>query len=364
MNLPTLTVRNVTARAVNAPIKLPLTTSRGTVGTAPFVLVDLETEEGITGHGYAFCYMDLAAPFICKVVSRIAEMVQGDTIEPDVLYRKLLNGFTLIGNEGSLGMALSAFDIACWDALAKAANLPLSKLLGADRASVPAYNSKGLSLKDPDALADEALALLDEGFKAVKLRLGRDDAEADLKAARAVRDAIPADTVLMADYNQALDPDEMLARLPALEAFDLHWIEEPIRHDDFAGSARLVEASTIPIQIGENFNSPQVMAAAIAAKACHYAMPDLGRIGGVTAWREAAHLASDAKMPMSSHLYSEVSAHCLAATPTCHWLEVVDWAEGFLQEPLRIEQGRAIIPETPGAGIEWDEAAVERYRKD
>ena len=86
MNSPQLTIRAVTARAVNAPVELPLTTSRGTVSIAPLVLVDLETEEGITGHGYAFCYMDLAAPFLLTVVQRIDEMVRGETVDPKSLY--------------------------------------------------------------------------------------------------------------------------------------------------------------------------------------------------------------------------------------------------------------------------------------
>ena len=362
MNSPQLTIRAVTARAVNAPVELPLTTSRGTVSIAPLVLVDLETEEGITGHGYAFCYMDLAAPFLLTVVQRIDEMVRGETVDPKSLYHMLRSRFTLIGSEGSLGMALSAFDIACWDACAKAAGLPLAKVLGSDRKTIPAYNSKGLSLKPQEGLADEAKSLLAEGFKAIKLRLGRDDPQADLAAAQAVLNAVPDDTVIMVDYNQALDPDEMMARLPALEAFNFTWIEEPIRHDDFQGSARVTAASNIPIQTGENFNSPEVMAAAIEMKACHYAMPDLCRIGGVSGWLEAADIAAAANMSISSHLYPEVSAHLLAATPTCHYLEYVDWAEPILKISTRIKNGEAIIPDTPGAGLEWDEVAVEQYQ--
>ena len=361
MDIPPLTIRAITARAVPAPVKLPLTTSRSTVDVASLVLVDLETDEGITGHGYAFCYMDLAAPFLLTVIKRIEDMVRGEIVDPTALYHSLRNRFTLIGSEGSLGMALSAFDVACWDACAKAAGQPLAQLLGATRRTIPAYNSKGLSLKEPAALADEAQRLLGEGFKAIKLRLGRMNAKVDRAAAQAVRAAVPGDTAIMVDYNQALDPDDMIARLAGLEEFDLTWIEEPIRHDDFRGCARITAASSIPIQTGENFNSPQVLAAAIDAKACNYVMPDLGRIGGVSGWRAAARIAETASMPMSSHLYPEVSAHLLAATPTCHFLEYVDWAEPILKTPTRIEDGVAIIPDTPGAGLEWDEEAVARH---
>lgn len=220
MELPSLQIRSVRARAVNAPIITPLITSRGSVDVAPLLLVDVETEEGVTGHGYAFCYMDLAAPFLVSVIERIDEMVRGEAADPRFLYKSLRGRFTLVGTEGSLGMALSAFDIACWDACAKAAGLPLYKLLGSNRNTIPAYNSKGLSLKEPAELADEALALLGEGFKAVKLRLGRRDVMADREAAKVVREAVPAGTVVMVDYNQALTPEDMIGRLALLEKFD------------------------------------------------------------------------------------------------------------------------------------------------
>ena len=91
-------------------------------------------------------------------------------------------------------------------------------------------------------------------------------------------------------------------------------------------------------------------------------MPDLARIGGVTGWMQARRHRRRARHPMSSHLFPEVSAHLLAATPTCHWLEYVDWADAILQEPLRIEDGHAVVPDRPGIGLAWDEAAVARYR--
>lgn len=91
-------------------------------------------------------------------------------------------------------------------------------------------------------------------------------------------------------------------------------------------------------------------------------MPDLERIGGVTGWLDAAQLAASRGMPMSSHLYPEISAHLLAATPSAHWLEYVDWAEKIVEEPLQIRDGQAVVPDRPGNGLAWNIAAVERYR--
>ncbi len=151
-------------------------------------------------------------------------------------------------------------------------------------------------------------------------------------------------------------------RATALASEGAAWLEEPIRHDDIAGNARIAAAGKMPLQIGENFNGVEAMAAALEARACHLVMPDLARIGGVTGWVQAADLAAAHGMPMSSHLFPEVSAHLLAVTPTAHWLEYVDWADAVVREPLKIVDGMAIVPDRPGAGLEWDDAAVERYR--
>ncbi|HLA21752.1 MAG TPA: enolase C-terminal domain-like protein, partial [Pseudolabrys sp.] len=146
------------------------------------------------------------------------------------------------------------------------------------------------------------------------------------------------------------------------DAEDIAWLEEPIGHDDYAGAALLARELKVPIQIGENFSLPQAMAVAIAQGAADYVMPDLERIGGVTGWRQAADLAAVNRIKMSSHLFPEVSAHLLAATPTCHFLEYVDWANVLVQEPLLIADGHAVVPQRPGHGMVWDPAAVERFR--
>src|SRR5690606_26719147 len=152
-----------------------------------------------------------------------------------------------------------------------------------------------------------------EGFGAIKLRLGRPEARADLEVLRAVHRAIGPEVHLMVDFNQALTTAEALARGRLIDAEGgVDWIEEPIRADDFAGNARLARELATPIQLGENFMGPEQMAQALAARACDYVMPDAQRIGGVTGWMRAAALAQGAGLEMSSHLFPEVSAHLLA----------------------------------------------------
>jgi mandelate racemase len=362
VSTPRLTLRALRARGVDVPMKLPLGTSAATIRSAPLLLIDLDTEEGITGHSYLFCYLPAAAPAISALLGEIERAVKGERVAPAELWGKLARRFRLIGVQGIVRMAMSGFDIACWDALALAAGKPLAALLGGAPRRIRAYNSNGLGLMAPGAAADEAERLLEGGFRAVKLRLGHPTLRADLAAVRAVRKRLPDAVELMVDFNQALSVTEALERGRAIDSEGLAWIEEPIRHDDFRGCAELARELATPVQIGENFSLPEQMAEALAAKACDFVMPDLERIGGVTGWQRAAKIAAERKRPMSSHLFPETSAHLLAVTPTRHYLEYVDWASAILAEPLRIVDGEAVIPDRPGTGVAWNEDAVQRYR--
>jgi mandelate racemase len=357
-----LTIRGVRTTPVLVPMNYALGTSAARVTEAPLLLIDLETEEGITGRTYLFCYRPSGARAVALLIEDAVSLIKGEHVRPADIAARLARRFALIGVTGTVRMALSGLDTAMWDALAVAAGRPLASMLGGSPRPVPAYNSCGLGLMAPDAVADEAVRLTERGFKAVKLRLGYATLDEDLAALKAVRKRLGAGIEVMVDYNQALSAEDAMVRAPALASEGAAWLEEPIRHDDMAGNARLAAAGKLPLQIGENFNGVEAMAAALQARACHLVMPDLARIGGVTGWVQAAKLAAAHDVPMSSHLFPEVSAHLLAGTPTAHWLEYVDWADAIVREPLKIVDGMAIVPDRPGAGLEWDGAAVERYR--
>jgi mandelate racemase len=362
--LPPLTLRAITAVPVEVPLNFVLGTSQQALRQVPLLLIDVVTEEGVTGRAYLFCYLKAAQPGIMSIVGEIESLSKGERIDPAALAAKFARRFALIGIQGIVRMALAGFDTACWDVLAIAADKPLVTFLGAQAKPIPAYNSCGLGLKDDlGELAAEAETLVNMGgFGAVKLRLGYPTAAGDIAAVRAVRKRIGDDIALMVDYNQALTLDEALLRGRALDAENIYWLEEPIRHDDYAGAARLARELNTPIQIGENFSLPANMQVAIDAGAADYVMPDLERIGGVSGWMQAAEIAAARQLKMSSHLFPEVSAHLLAATPTCHYLEYVDWANELVEQPLAIENGHAIIPQRPGNGMVWKPEAVERYR--
>ncbi len=356
-----LTIHGLTTRAVRVPMRRPLGTSRGVVREAPLVLVDLETDQGVTGRSYIWAYTDTGARVLRQLVAEVLSMVKGDPVAPAALHKKVSGRYALIGREGLPQMALSALDVAAWDALARAAGLPLVRLLGGEVRPVPAYNSNGLGLVGAEAAAAEAVEIVGEGFSAVKLRLGYPTLAADLAAVRAVRDAVPAGTRILTDYNQALSVAEAIRRGYALDGEGIAWIEEPIRHDDHAGCAKVAQELSTPIQIGENFIGTYAMRLALEAEASDFVMPDLARIGGVTGWLRAAGLAEAYGVEMSSHLFPEASAHLLAVTPTAHYLEYVDWAAPILAEPLRVVDGLAQVPDRPGTGVEWNEDAVRRY---
>ena len=362
MTMPQLTVRAIRCTPVEVPIKHVLGTSRAEIRAAPLMLIDLETEEGVVGRAYLFCYLRAAAVGIAGIAAEIERMVKGQRLAPEAQFAALSRRFTLIGVQGIVRMALSGFDVAAWDALAIAAGQPLARFLGAEPRPVRAYNSNGLGLMEPLRLADEAEELVAEGFTAIKLRMGHATLEADLAALAAVRGRVGAEVLIMVDYNQALCVDEAMKRGNALDAEGVYWLEEPIRHDDYGGAARLAQALKTPVQIGENFSLPAAMEEALERGACDYVMPDLERIGGVTGWRQAAALAAARGIPMSSHMFPEASAHLLAATPTAHWLEYFDWSATILEQPLEIANGAAIPPSRPGTGITWNRDAVERYR--
>ena len=221
--LTQLTIREVKTSAVEVPMTYPLGTSAATVRKAPLLLIDLETEEGVTGRTYLFCYRPSVPRAVDVVLRDAVALVKGKTAAPLDIAAKLRRRFALIGVASVVRMALSALDMAIWDALAVAAGLPLAALLGAKPRPIPAYNSSGLGLMSPEAAADEAEKLLAGGFRSVKLRLGHPTLEEDLAVTRAVRKRLPDAIAPPVDYNQALTVTEAIRRGRALESEGIAW---------------------------------------------------------------------------------------------------------------------------------------------
>ncbi len=282
---------------------------------------------------------------------------------PVDLDRTMRGRFTLFGGaRGLQGMAVAGIDMAAWDALAVSTGVPLATLLGGAPRPIPAYNSLGMI--PADEAADVAAKTVAAGFRGLKIKVGWPSLAQDLAAVRAARRALPDDVALMVDFNQSLTVAEALRRGHALDGEGVAWIEEPVRADDHRGAADVAAALATPVQIGENFSGPFEMEEALRLRASDLVMPDVQQIGGVTGWLRAAALAQAAGVPCSSHLFIEASAHLLAVTPTCHWIEYLDVAAPVLAEPLRPVDGTLAAASRPGLGLAWDAAAVRRYLLD
>ncbi len=355
---PRLTIRAIRARAVDLAPHRPMETAAGAMTSTPLVLIDLLTEEGVTGKSYVRCYTPVALAPLAALVANLAAVLRGETAAPFAVERILGQQFRLLGPQGLTGIAMAGIDMALWDARAKACGVPLVALLGGEPRPIPAYAS--LRTMSPQGAAAEATEMLTLGFTALKVKIGRGDLAADLAVIRAVKQAVGDGIRLMVDYNQSLSVPEAIDRARALDAEGLYWIEEPTRADDFAGHARIAREARTAIQLGENWWGPHDAAKSIAAGASDHAMLDVMKLGGVTGWLRAAALVEAAGLPASSHAFPEVSVHLLGVTPTCRWLEYLDHVGPILTEQVRIVDGQAVTPDRPGAGLEWDEDAVQR----
>ena len=354
-----LTIRSITARAIVLKLERPVVARIATLSEWPVILIDLQTEQGITGRSYLEPYIVKSMRYLVPALQDFGEMLKGRQLAPVELFHAARKSLHFVGYEGLSMIAASGLDMAAWDALAKAANQPLCVLLGGTVGSVKSYNSNGLWLKSPEAVAAEAIELRDEGgFTGLKLRLGRERIADDLATLDAVRKAVGEGIHLMVDFNQGLTFAEALQRCHMIDDYGLAWIEEPIVYDNLDGYARLAAELKTPLQIGENFYGPREMYKALQRGACDLVMPDFMRIGGVTGWMRAAAIAGSAGIPMSTHLYPEVAAHVMRVTETAHWLEWQDWADPIVQKPYEMLDGLLHIPDVPGVGLEWNEDVV------
>ncbi len=351
-------IQGVKARAVVAPLERPVRTAVGTIPAAPLVLIDITTSQGVVGHSYLFAYTPVALAPLVQLINAIAPELKGRHAAPLEHMREFDRRFRLVGCQGLIGMAISGIDMALWDATARAAGQPMVHLLGGVPSPLPAYDSYGVV----DPIADEQTILqsVEQGFRAIKIKLGDGGHDKDEAAVRAVRKMIGPEIRLMVDYNQSLDPLEACRRIERLAQYDLDWVEEPVRAEDIQGHARVRAASKVPVQTGENWWFPRDMANAIAAGASDLAMLDIMKIGGVTGWLSAIGQAQAASLPVSSHIFIEASAHMLAVTPTAHWLEYLDVAGAILAEPYQVTNG-TLCARGPGFGLEWDERAIDRF---
>ena len=359
MQFEPLTFKDVRVRPVVLRLKRPIVARIATITDWPLILIDLYTEEGVVGHSYLEPYVVKSMRYLVPALQDLADLLKGRNVAPIEIFDAARKSLHFVGYQGLSMIAVSGLDMAAWDALAKAAGMPLCVLLGGSVGPVKSYNSNGLWHKEPEEGAEEAVQLRDEGgFSGLKLRRGRERGEDDVATIEAVRRLVGSDMQLMVDYNQGLTLADALQRCHMVDSLGLAWVEEPIVYDNLDGYTQFAAKLKTPIQIGENFYGPRDLHMALQKKACDFVMPDFMRIGGVTGWLKSEAIAGAAGVPMSTHLYPEVAAHVMRVTETAHWLEWLDWVNPVLQKPYEVKGGLLHIPNVPGVGLEWNEDVV------
>jgi mandelate racemase len=330
----------------------PHRTASGALTESPLVLVDAMTDAGVTGRSIVFTYAAAALGPTADFIRNLEPLVQGEELAPAEIAQKLARRFRLLGTHGLVGMALAGIDMALWDAFARVQGQPLARVLGGVPKPIPAYGAIGYDGESGSARTAEEWAK--RGFQAVKAKFGYPTAAEELRVLRAIRSAAGPEVAVMVDYNQSFTPAAAAERIRALGDEGLAWVEEPVYSHDFHGHAYVARQVRTPIQAGENWWGPEDLRLAIEARATDYVMLDVMKIGGVTGWRAASALAAAHAIPVSSHLWPEVSSQLLGITPGAHWLEYADWWNSVLEQPLRVENGMA----QPAEPIEWNESYV------
>lgn len=355
----TAIIQRVGVRAVRVPMTEPHRTASGVITESPVVLIDVHLDDGTVGHGLLFVYTTVALDPVARLVRNIAAMVVGQPLAPAEIEQTLAKRFRLLGAQGLVGIALAGIDMALWDALARSCGTSLVRLLGGVEKPLRAYGAVGHD--GVDGSARTAALWASRGLTGIKAKIGYPTVKEDLAVVRAMRAAAGDDMAIMVDYNQTLTPAEACERIRVLDDEGLTWVEEPTLAHDFGGHALVTREVRTPIQCGENWWGTQDLRHAIDAGASDFVMLDVMKVGGVTGWMRGAAMAHACGLLVSSHLWPEISAQLLCATPTAHWLEYADWWNPIIAEPLRLDRGYARVDGVLGTGVSWNEETVARF---
>ncbi len=333
--------------------------------------VIVETDAGIFGTGYTGTHADIVTDrLIVAIITEVfgPMLIGRDPREVRALHTAMTKSSTNIwvGRGGLLQMAISAIDIALWDLTAKAAEAPLWRVLGGSAdAKVAAYNTDcgWLVRSEEELVADCKEMIFENGFDAVKMKIGKPDPKEDLHRIAAVRKAIGDAPRLMVDANAKWDIATAKQYAPRLAEFDITWFEEPMWHDDVGSHAALARAITTPIALGELLYTADSFRAFVEAGAVDYLQPDATRCGGLTAVWEIADLGHAFHLPVTPHHGDMMQAqlHLVMAHPACSLLEYIPWTLDCFVDPVVVENGVYHAPTAPGAGTTFKPETFERF---
>jgi L-alanine-DL-glutamate epimerase-like enolase superfamily enzyme len=355
-------IARVQTRPIVLPLARPIRSALGDLDRVGCVLVSVHDDADVVGESLVFTLNNRRTKVLRQMIDELAELLIGrDAGHIAGFWARAWKDINFLGHKGVPVMGISALDCALWDRLGKSTGLPLYRLLGGVRDRVPAYHSGGLWLSySQSELVEEAQAFAAAGFKAMKMRLGHADPRVDMARVHAVREAIGPDIRLMADANQGLNESQSIRLGRALEAFDLTWLEEPLPAWDVEGLARVSAALDTPIASGETEYTRYGFRRMLELRSADVLMPDLQRVGGVSEFMRVGHMAESYDVPVSSHLFPEMSLQVLGALANASYLEYMPWFSDLYNEKLEFDNGDAVVPERPGFGFTFDMAYINR----
>ncbi len=331
----------------------------------------IHTDTGLAGYGFTGTHAHLRTDRLITdcIQHTYAPLLLGEDVR-DIqrLWRKLYHfpPAQWVGRSGITQLALAAVDIALWDIAAKAAEIPLWKLLGAHRPNgIEAYNTDGGWLNLPiDRVVDNVKRFVQsEGFRGVKIKIGLSDPNEDIRRIERVRKAIGPDIKFMVDGNGKWDITTGLNFGRKFQDYDIYWFEEPFWYDDVPSHQKFARQIPTPIALGEQLYGIDAFRDFVNEGAVHFVQPDAVRLGGITEWLQVADLALANRLPVAAHVgdMGQIHVHLAMAHPTCNLLEYIPWIRECFEDPIVVRDGLYQPPQLAGAGTTILKSAMEKY---
>ncbi|PRB14834.1 mandelate racemase/muconate lactonizing enzyme family protein [Microbacterium sp. MYb62] len=350
-----------TARLVDIEVEKVRTDAMQSFLKQETIVVTIETADGLTGRGYSYTIGTGGRATLSMLNEHLLAVLVGeDSRLVEHLWRRLYDSTRATSVGVITALALAAVDTALWDIRAQRAAQPLWMIAGGNRRDVPLYDTEGGWLHvSVDELVEEARASASRGWKGVKIKVGKPSIAEDASRIAAVRDAVGPNIEIMVDANQSMTSAEAVRRAHAFEPFDLSWFEEPLPADDVTGHVRLAQSTSIPIAVGESMYSLGHFREYLERGAAGIVQVDVARIGGITPWLKVAHLAEAFNVQVSPHFLMELHVSLAAAIPNGRFVEHIPQLRAVTDSEIRIEDGHALAPMTPGLGIDWNLDALD-----
>ena len=358
----------VNTMLLRVPLKQrAITDSQSIVHDVEFLQVELQTDEGVTGWGMNWSYTPGLRAAQVSVTENYTPLLLGqDPFLRKELVRRCYFSNHFIGRVGATQVGLCAVEFALWDVACKTANLPLWRYLGPCRDRVKAYSTDGGWLDaSVDELVRDASALVERGFDAVKVKLGRPEPREDLDRVAAVRRAIGPNIKLMTDVNCAWTLSTARYWGSKLAEHDVFWLEEPMHPFDKKAHAELARSISVPLALGETIYTKWDFRDFIEQNAVDIVQADATKLSGVDEWLEVAALASANNKPIVPHTNVQQKLHVQLAAATPGVLMVENCYESLLdmwEEPIAVKNGYYPLPELPGLGLKIRDQVVATTR--